>query len=222
MPSVGYKVSDFQQLSEQIEIYDLLVDACFKGDSARVTRIFDINRFNHAGQTALCIIINNKTKVVKILLDQPDLLSILGKNEIHCCCMESISMLSKDKRCTPEIVYMKNKRSKKHKSKYDIILKHLEEKNKELSEALTQNEVAEQNRGKHSKSNRVKQCWYCLATPTPCHKLYHCGGCRVAWYCRGECQEKDWARHRDWCEWRRNKRQRKLEKTTLQSNSSVD
>jgi len=52
---------------------------------------------------------------------------------------------------------------------------------------------------------RNKTCWSCSATPKSV-ALYLCKGCKVAWYCRDKCQEKDWAVHRPWCEGVKKKR----------------
>eukprot|EP00092_Neocalanus_flemingeri_P027877 GFUD01030261.1.p1 GENE.GFUD01030261.1~~GFUD01030261.1.p1 ORF type:complete len:561 (+),score=132.92 GFUD01030261.1:86-1684(+) len=65
-----------------------------------------------------------------------------------------------------------------------------------------------------SKHGREKICWKC-GSPPSFNKLYRCAGCKVAWYCRGACQEEDWDRHSGWCvlmERRRKERKEKKEK----------
>jgi len=54
-------------------------------------------------------------------------------------------------------------------------------------------------------NGKSKICWSCSATPKSV-ALYLCKGCKVAWYCRDKCQEKDWAVHRPWCEGVKKKR----------------
>jgi len=53
-----------------------------------------------------------------------------------------------------------------------------------------------------------KICWSCSADPDQV-TLFRCKGCKVAWYCREKCQEKDWPVHGPWCERKRSKREQK-------------
>ena len=123
MDRFRYRFYSFRQFREQLEIEEL-GDACYRGDCATVSQILgrnrslDINRYDWDGHTALHdAIMWNKTEVVKILLDHPrtrlDLLTRFGKTVIHGCCVvnyvESLSLLTKDKRCTPDILNMKTK-----------------------------------------------------------------------------------------------------------------
>eukprot|EP00092_Neocalanus_flemingeri_P090349 GFUD01114429.1.p1 GENE.GFUD01114429.1~~GFUD01114429.1.p1 ORF type:complete len:630 (+),score=161.79 GFUD01114429.1:83-1891(+) len=65
-----------------------------------------------------------------------------------------------------------------------------------------------------SKHGREKICWKC-GSPPSFNKLYRCAGCKVAWYCKGDCQAEDWDRHSGWCvlmERRRKERKEKKEK----------
>jgi len=53
-----------------------------------------------------------------------------------------------------------------------------------------------------------KICWSCSVDPRLV-PLVRCRGCRVAWYCGEQCQEKDWPVHGPWCERRQSKREEK-------------
>jgi len=70
---------------------------------------------------------------------------------------------------------------------------------KEISESRNRGDKEQDVKGEN------KICWNCSATPKSV-TLYLCKGCKVAWYCRDKCQEKDWAVHRPWCEGVKKKR----------------
>ena len=64
---------------------------------------------------------------------------------------------------------------------------------------------------------KEKKCWLCGATST----LLKCSGCRKARYCGKACQEKDWWRHGDWCNRKKEKREKRKSKV-IAIGSEVD